>query len=169
VKYVVLVGGREVEVHVDGEHVTSNGKSYKAALTGVPGTPLRQLVVDGRQTEVSMESSGPGKWSVGFRGQRWETEVLDERTLYIRSLTGSSGPQRGAPPLKAPMPGLVVRVLAEPGQQVSAGSGVIVLEAMKMENELRAAVTSVVKTVRVKAGEAVEKGQVLVDFESDHG
>ena len=67
------------------------------------------------------------------------------------------------------MPGLVVRVLAEPGQQVRAGTGVVVLEAMKMENELRVSAASVVKTVRVKAGEAVEKGQVLVDFESDHG
>ena len=67
------------------------------------------------------------------------------------------------------MPGLVVRVLAEPGQQVRAGAGVVVLEAMKMENELRVSAASVVKTVRVKPGEAVEKGQVLVDFESDHG
>jgi biotin carboxyl carrier protein len=167
VKYVVSIGGREIEVEIDGDRVTSDGKSYSAALSDVPGTPLRHLAVDGRQTEISMESGGPGKWSVGLRGERWECEVLDERTRHIRSLTGGAGPQRGTPPLRAPMPGLVVRVLAEPGQHVPAGAGVVVLEAMKMENELRATVASVVKTVRVKAGEAVEKGQVLVDFESD--
>jgi biotin carboxyl carrier protein len=169
VKYVVGIGGREIEVEVDGDRVKVNGKTYTAELTSVPGTPLRQLVVSGRQAEIAMEPNGPGRWALGLRGERWESEVLDERTLHIRSLTGASGSHRGAPPLKAPMPGLVVRVLAEPGQQIEAGTGVVVLEAMKMENELRAAATSVVKTVRVKPGEAVEKGQVLVDFESDHG
>ena len=168
-KYVVSIAGRELEVEVDGDRVTSSGRSYSAVLSIVPGTPLRQLVVDGRQTELSMEAAGQGRWSVGLRGERWECEVLDERTRHIRSLTGGPGRHRGTPPLKAPMPGLVVRVMAEPGQQVPAGAGVVVLEAMKMENELRAAAASVVKAVRVKAGEAVEKGQVLVDFESSPG
>jgi pyruvate carboxylase subunit B len=63
------------------------------------------------------------------------------------------------------MPGLVVRVQVEPGVRVSAGDGLVVLEAMKMENELKAPAGGVVKRVRVAAGEAVEKGQVLVDFE----
>jgi pyruvate carboxylase subunit B len=64
------------------------------------------------------------------------------------------------------MPGLVVRVQVEAGQNVAAGAGVVVLEAMKMENELRATVAGTVRTVRVRAGEAVEKGQVLVEFEA---
>jgi pyruvate carboxylase subunit B len=63
------------------------------------------------------------------------------------------------------MPGLVLRVHVAPGQQVAVGAGLIVLEAMKMENELKAAAAGVVKVVRVQAGEAVEKGQVLVEFE----
>jgi pyruvate carboxylase subunit B len=58
-----------------------------------------------------------------------------------------------------------VRVQVEPGSSVAVGSGVVVLEAMKMENELRAATPATVRTVRVKPGEAVEKGQVLVEFE----
>jgi pyruvate carboxylase subunit B len=63
------------------------------------------------------------------------------------------------------MPGLVVRVLATAGQRVVPGAGVVVLEAMKMENELKAPAEGVVKVVRVGPGEAVEKGQVLVEFE----
>jgi biotin carboxyl carrier protein len=90
---------------------------------------------------------------------------VDERTRHIQSLTGAAAGDRGAAPLKAPMPGLVVRVLAEPGQDVTRGAGVVVLEAMKMENELKAPADAKVKTVRVRAGEAVEKGQVLVEFE----
>ena len=63
------------------------------------------------------------------------------------------------------MPGLVVRVQIEPGEKVAAGDPLVVLEAMKMENELKAGAPGVVKSVRVAPGEAVEKGQVLVEFE----
>jgi biotin carboxyl carrier protein len=58
----------------------------------------------------------------------------------------------------------VVRINAKPGDSVAAGSGIVVLEAMKMENELKAASPGIVKTILVAAGEAVEKGQVLVEF-----
>jgi pyruvate carboxylase subunit B len=63
------------------------------------------------------------------------------------------------------MPGLIVRVLVQPGDVVQAGQGVIVIEAMKMENELRASSAGVVRAVSVAAGSAVEKGAVLVEFE----
>ena len=62
------------------------------------------------------------------------------------------------------MPGLVVRVLVEAGQEVAAGTGVVVLEAMKMENELKATAAGVVGAIKVGAGEPVEKGQVLVEL-----
>jgi pyruvate carboxylase subunit B len=64
------------------------------------------------------------------------------------------------------MPGLVLRVQVAVGQQVAAGSGLVVLEAMKMENELKSRAPGVIKAVRVQPGEAVEKGQVLVEFEA---
>ena len=63
------------------------------------------------------------------------------------------------------MPGLVVRVQVEAGQAVAAGAGLVVLEAMKMENELQGQRGRTVRAVRVRSGEAVEKGQVLVEFE----
>ena len=81
-------------------------------------------------------------------------------------VTRSAGQKAGGPTtLKAPMPGLVVRVAVEAGAKVEAGAPLVVLEAMKMENELRATSAGVVKGVKVKAGQAVEKGQVLVEFE----
>ncbi len=165
-KYLVTVAGREIEVEVDGDRVTVQGKVVTATLGQLRGTPLRQLEIEGRPTEIGLEAGGQGRWAVMRRGERWEVEVVDERTRHIRTVTGSAGGRRGTPPLKAPMPGLVLRVLAVPGQAVSAGTGVVVLEAMKMENELRATVGSVVRTVRVQPGEVVEKGQVLVEFEA---
>jgi biotin carboxyl carrier protein len=165
VKYIVTVAGREIEVDIEGDQVRAGGRSLAAALRRVPGTPLRYLLVDGRPSTLVIEGNGRGQWAIGVRGERWELEAVDERTRHIRSLTGAATRDRGAAALKAPMPGLVVRVLAEPGQSVVRGAGVVVLEAMKMENELKASTDAKVKAVRVRPGEPVEKGQVLVEFE----
>ena len=67
------------------------------------------------------------------------------------------------------MPGLVVKILAEPGQRVEAGAGLVVVEAMKMENELKSEGPGVVATIRVEPGQAVNRGDVLVTFESEAG
>lgn len=164
-KYVVAVAGRELEVEVDGDRVTVAGRTFPATFAVSPATPVRQLLLDGRSEAMAVESLGAGRWALTLRGERHEAEVTDERTRHIRSLTGAADRTRGPGVLRAPMPGLVVRVQAQPGQAVSPGSGLVVLEAMKMENELRAPAAAVVRVVRVAPGEAVEKGQVLVEFD----
>jgi biotin carboxyl carrier protein len=164
-KYVVLLDGQTIEVDVDGDRVTVDGQTHSATLAAIPGTPLRQLLIDGRPLTLSVEAVGRGRWALTPKGERWEMEVLDERTQHIRSLAGGGAQRRAAGVLKAPMPGLVVRVQVQPGERVAAGAPLVVLEAMKMENELKAGAPGVVKSVRVAPGEAVEKGQVLVEFE----
>jgi pyruvate carboxylase subunit B len=144
--------------------VTVDGRTYQATLGQVPGTPLRQLVLDGRPRLVAVEPLARGRWLLGAAGERREVGVVDERTRHIRSLTGQATGVGGPGVLKAPMPGLVVRVSVEPGQAVESGAGVLVLEAMKMENELRATSAGIVRAVRVQPGQAVERGQVLVEF-----
>jgi biotin carboxyl carrier protein len=166
VKYVVLLDGQSLEVEVDGERVTVAGRVHTATLRVIPGTPLRQLLLDGRPTTLAVESLGQGRWALAPGGERREVEVLDERTVHIRSLTSSGDRPAVSQVLKAPMPGLVLRVEATPGQRVAAGAGLVVLEAMKMENELKASAAAVVRSVRVQAGEAVEKGQILIEFEA---
>jgi biotin carboxyl carrier protein len=163
-KYAVLLDGQVIEVEVDGDQVTVAGETHRATLGTIPGTPLRQLLLNGRPTTLSVESLGRGRWALAPRGERWEVEVLDERTRHIRSLTNGGNRPPASVVLKAPMPGLVLRVQVEPGQAVAAGAGLVVLEAMKMENELKAAAAGMVKAVLVKPGEAVEKGQVLLEF-----
>jgi biotin carboxyl carrier protein len=165
-RYVVLVDGKAVEVEVDGDRITVDGQTHSATLDVIAGTPLRQLLLDGRPLTLSVEPLGGGRWALSPRGERWEVEVVDERTRHIRSLAGGADRPRPAEVLKAPMPGMVVRVQVEPGQKVAVGAPLVVLEAMKMENELKAASAGVVKAVRVASGEAVEKGQVLIEFQS---
>jgi acetyl/propionyl-CoA carboxylase alpha subunit len=165
VKYIVAVFDREIEVEVNGDRVTVGGRTFAASLGSVPGTPVRQLLLDGRSEGIALESGGAGRWALVRRGERVELEVLDERTRHIRGLTATGDRARRPAALKAPMPGLVVRVQVEAGQTVPAGGGIVVLEAMKMENELRAPSLVVIKSVQARLGEAVEKGQVLVEFE----
>ena len=165
-KYFVAVGGKEIVVELDGERLTVDGRAVDSAhLTALPGTPIRHLVLDGASFALAADAVGRGLWAIGYRGERFEIEVVDERTRHIRSLTSGGQKVVGPTALKAPMPGLVVRVAVEEGGRVEAGAPVVVLEAMKMENELRAPVSAVVKGIKVKAGQAVEKGQVLVEFE----
>ena len=94
------------------------------------------------------------------------TEALDERMRTIRDLTAASGVASGPAPLVAPMPGLVVRVHVAVGDLVATGQGLVVVEAMKMENELRATAPGMVLAVRAIPGSVVEKGAVLLELGS---
>lgn len=164
-RFFVTIAGREIAVEIDGDRVTLEGRTIHATLRPRPGTPLWQLTVDGRPSEVVLQSRGRGRWTAGTGGEQVEVEVVDERTRHIRSLTAGAARPAGGEVIRAPMPGLVVRVMVEPGEAVPAGAGVLVLEAMKMENELRAPAAGVVRAIRAEPGQAVEKGQPLVEFE----
>ena len=88
-----------------------------------------------------------------------------EATAAIRELSRLSAVASGPAPLIAPMPGLIVRVNVKAGDQVAQGQGLVVMEAMKMENELRAPAAGTVKTVNIAPGTAVEKGTILIEME----
>ncbi|HTC23779.1 MAG TPA: biotin/lipoyl-containing protein [Gemmatimonadales bacterium] len=164
-KYFVEVGGRQATVEADGDRIVVDGVSCHASFHGLSGTPLGLLTVDGQPRVLVVKALGKGRWLVEWAGERREVEVLDERTRYIRTLAGGSGRREGGGLLKAPMPGLVVRLEVAPGETVPPGGGVLVLEAMKMENELRSPLGGRVRAVLVQPGQAVEKGQALVEFD----
>lgn len=163
-KYFVTIGGHDIPVEVDGDRVGVSGREVTAHLSPIPGTPIRHLLLDAVSVPVVVERDSTGMWHLTLEGVRYDIRVVDERTRHIAGLTGAAGTRAGPAVLKAPMPGLVVRVLVIPGQAVEAGKGLVVLEAMKMENELRATTSGVVQRVVVSAGQPVEKGQPLVEF-----
>lgn len=164
-KYFVTVGERVVEVDIDGERVRIDGRDVDASLTKVPETPVVQLELEGRVSSIAVDQFVDGRWRLVDRGSVYDIEAIDERTRHIRSLVGAERGTAGAGVLKAPMPGLVVQIAVAEGDKVAAGQGLVVLEAMKMENELKATASGVVKSVRVTIGQAVEKGAVLVELE----
>ncbi len=165
-KYDVRAGGRRFEVVVDGGRVTVDGHRCDSHLAAVPGTPLVHLLLAGESWTVAVEPLDGGRWALGVGGERFEVEAVDERTGQIRALTGTKAVAPRAGTVRAPMPGLVVRIEVAEGQGVESGAGLVVVEAMKMENELRAPHAGRVERVHVRVGQAVEKGTPLVTLAS---
>jgi acetyl/propionyl-CoA carboxylase alpha subunit len=154
---------------VEGSRVLVGGEAFEAHIAAVPGTPLHHLLLSGASWTVAVAGRGGGAdgedWIIGAVGERFAVEVVDERTRQIRAITGAGRPRSGDGVVLAPMPGMVVRVEVVERQRVEAGAGLVVVEAMKMENELRAPWAGVVARVHVTPGQAVEKGAPLVTLE----
>jgi biotin carboxyl carrier protein len=164
-RYFVTIGSRTFEVDLSGGIPRVDGTPVEAELATVPGTPVHHLLADGRSHAFVARPLGRrGRWELSTDGGVFEVEALDERTRVIQELTGS-GSAVAEKVLRAPMPGLVMRVEVEVGQTVKAGQGVVIVEAMKMENELKSPAEGVVAEIRCQAGQAVEKGATLLVFE----
>ncbi len=165
-KYVVRVGTAEHEVVLDGEGVHIDGEDVVARVVPLDGTPVHLVTIgDAVHRVVVRPGAGRGAYTLWLDGHRFEVEALDERTRAIRALSGTASASTGPAPLVAPMPGLIVRVNAQVGDHVQPGQGLVVMEAMKMENELRAPAGGTVKNVLVAPGTTVEKGALLLELE----
>jgi pyruvate carboxylase subunit B len=163
--YHVTIGGRTVEVQLADGDVTVDGVAVSSAeLLALQGTGVHHLIADGVARAVVAHAAGGGVWEMHIEGRRMNAEVVDERTRAIRAMTRSVAGPSGPRPIKAPMPGLVVRVEVAVGDSVAAGQGVLIMEAMKMENELRADAGGIVTKINAAPGQAVEKGAVLIEF-----
>jgi len=159
------VNGRHVTVALGPTGIEVDGEPVTAHLEDVEGTPICLLTTGGTLHRLAVQrGEGRGRYSIWSDMYRFEVEALDERRRAIQEMTGAGKATSGPAPLVAPMPGLVVRVDVQPGDAVQAGQALVVMEAMKMENELRATAAGVVAVVRVQAGVAVEKGAVLVEL-----
>lgn len=167
--YHVTIGDRTLRVELDGQRVIVDGTPLQdSELVNVPGNAVRHLLLDGSSHTV-VATRSEEDWQLAVDGWPVRATVVDERTRAIRAMTGrGSGPQ-GPRPVKAPMPGLIVRIEVAEGHAVKAGQPVVAMEAMKMENELKAEAPGVVSRILVAPGTAVEKGAVLIEFETEGG
>ncbi|MBW3535747.1 MAG: biotin/lipoyl-binding protein [Gemmatimonadetes bacterium] len=168
-RYYVTIGTRTVEVDLGADGVRVDGEPVDASIERVEGTRVRSLLLDGASHRLVARPLERRVWDLHLRGRRLRAEAVDERTRVIREMTGAAAGPAGPKPVKAPMPGLVVKVEVEEGADVEVGQGLIIVEAMKMENELRAEAAGRVAKVHVAPGEAVEQGQMLMEFEAVEG
>ena len=164
-RYVVDLNDERKEVDVTGETVTVDGHGVLAKVEEIEGTPVRVVTIGSEVHRVVVRRGATrGAYTLWVDGFRFDGEALDERTRTIRDITAVSGKASGPAPVVAPMPGLIVRVNVAEGDTVQPGQGVVVMEAMKMENELRASAAGTVKAIHVTPGKAVEKGALLVEL-----
>ena len=163
-RYFVTVEDREYEIEVDGGTMTVDGVSISAELASLPGTDRRHLRLDDRSVSLFGRLQ-PDGWLVELEGRGFEVRVEDERARHIRDLASAAAPLETHREVRAPMPGLIVKVEVEVGQEVEQGDGLIVMEAMKMENELRADADATVREVLVEPGQTVNRDDLLVVLE----
>jgi len=164
VRYEVEIGGRRRQVVVtktgDGFAVTVDGIPHQVDVARIGGHQLSLIVDRMWSADTSLRADPSAGHLIVYVGGTPVTVALNGRGRYGRKADGgqASGPQR----LAAPMPGKVVRVLARTGDTVRARQPLVVVEAMKMENELRASHDGTVAEVHVREGMSVEAGALLL-------
>jgi biotin carboxyl carrier protein len=168
-RYVALLDGgrREEVVGVTQESrgvylVEVRGKVHRVDAYRHDGGTM-SLLVGARSFSVQLDA-GATDVKVRIRGSTYPVEILDERRQRLRRATGKFTVE-GKQAVTAPMPGKVVKVLAAAGEDVKAGQGVVLIEAMKMENELKSPKDGKVIEMRVVEGQAVEGGATLAVIE----
>src|SRR3954471_10674709 len=130
--YHVTIGDRTVEVEIGDGVVKIDGVEASASeLVALQGSGVHHLLTGGKSHAMIASTTAAGMWEMHLGGRRVHAEVVDERTRAIRAMTRAASGPVGPKPVKAPMPGLVVRVEVAVGDTVRAGQGVLIMEAMK--------------------------------------
>ncbi len=161
-KYITTVEERQFLVEIiDEKHVSVDGKVYEVDFESVSGQPVYSLILDGKSHE-SYVAQGDPDWQVLIRGRLYAVTVEDEREKRLRSAAGGGVAETGEFHLRAPMPGLVVTLLVSEGQEIKKGQVLLILESMKMQNELKSPRDGTIGRIRVKPGETVEQKQTLL-------
>ena len=169
VRYQVTIGERTLLVElVEGEGGAlvariDGGPEIPVRLTGRSGDALLTMLAGGRSVTALVGEAAEVR-TVVVDGEQVEAIVRDERAARLASAAAAGRKGVVESSIKAPMPGLVVAVHVEPGQQVTKGAALVVLSAMKMQNELTARDDATVREVHVQAGQTVDQGQVLITF-----
>lgn len=165
--YFARSGGRDHRLDVrqgaDGLRVRLDDREFHVDFLQVDAG-LYSLLIGGRSYEIDLLEVDEALM-VLVDGQPFRVEIQEERERRLRAAAGKGEVKAGKWVVTAPMPGKVVRLLVRPGDAVQPGDGIIVVEAMKMENELKAPAAGTVKEIRVEEGRAVGGGDVLVVIE----
>ncbi len=166
-QFVSRVAGMTAPITVErrhGQYVVEIGGVRHEVDTRALGPWVLSLLVEGQSHEVAVVGLGDGNYSVDWRGRSFVVELVDPLTHLAESARGEAGKQ-GKKIVKAYMPGRVVEVRVQAGDRVEAGQPMVVLEAMKMQNEIQAERGGTVSRVFVTAGQAVEGGDPLVEVD----
>jgi biotin carboxyl carrier protein len=161
-KYVATTGDREILVEIiDEHHITVDGVSYEIDFESVSEQTVYSLLANNKSYEALVYESEEG-WQVLLHGSQYVLLVEDERERRLRASLGGGPPQNVDYHLRAPMPGLIVSVSVSEGQSIEKGEVLVILESMKMQNELKSPRPGKISRVRVKPGDSVEQRDSLL-------
>jgi pyruvate carboxylase subunit B len=163
-EYLVTLNGRQMRVYCPPSGLPEvDGLAVEAVLLVSP-EGVGTLELAGRRFRITFDPDGEQGEDRGMtvNGRRTAVRVDDRRSLLRQQMQKSEESASAVVTVKAPMPGLVLKVLVKAGHTVAKGDGLVVLEAMKMENEVRAERSGVVESVMIEERGPVEKGQVLL-------
>ena len=161
-KYVTTIAEREYIVDIiDDHHVSVDGEVYQVDFMPVGDQPVYSLVVNGESVDAHVYPN-EDTWQVLFRGSLFTVSVEDEREKRLRAALAGKVAEHEDFHLKAPMPGMVVSVPVTEGQMIQKGNVLVILESMKMQNELRSPRDGKVVRLRVKIGDRVEQRETML-------
>ena len=165
-KYIASIEGKNYTIEIiDDKHLRVGDQVLEVDFETVSGQPVFSLIVDGKSYEAFVYPGDDGAWQVLLQGRQFSVDVEDEREKRLRVAGGGAVAEGAEYLLKAPMPGLVVSVNVEEGQQVEKGQVLIVLESMKMQNELKSPRAGTIGRIKVKPGETVEQKTTLLSVQ----
>ena len=160
-KYITTVNDRQYSIEIDQEgRITVDGDAFDVDFHSLAEGGILSLILNNHSLEAIVEERDQA-WEVLIRGELYSVQVQDERAYRLAMARGVTAEVTGEAAIKSPMPGLIIAVTVEEGQLVSKGDQIVILESMKMENELRSPRDGVVKRLHVQPGASVEKDQLL--------
>ena len=161
-KYIATIEAQTVEFEINGEDdIIADGDHVAIDFRSIAGQSVYSMLVNGRSYEALVQVEDDNL-QVLLRGRLYIVTVEDERQIRLRGASSSQTIQQGDFHLTSPMPGLIVSIPVTEDQEVSEGDRLIVLESMKMQNELKSPRAGIVRNIRVSIGENVDQDQVML-------
>lgn len=162
VKYIASVKGTEFTIEIDQDQgIMIDGEPVEVDFRRLEAGGITSLLLDNRSIAATVEDRRD-HWDVLIEGELYSVKVEDERAYRLNRQRGGELGADGEAVVTSPMPGIIVSVPVAEGDAVSFGDKVVILESMKMENELKAPCNGIVSQVNVGKGDSVEKDQPLV-------
>jgi biotin carboxyl carrier protein len=160
-RYVTLLNGRryEIDIQKDGSLLVNGEPRTVDFRTLAPS--LYSVITDSQSYELAIEQTSE-EIQVQLRGRLYSVNVLDERAQLLASRSGGIDTDSGEISIKSPMPGLIVAITVSEGQEIKSGQTIVILESMKMQNELKAPRDGVIQRISVTAGQTVEQNKLLI-------
>ena len=163
-KYYARIGNNEYEVDVTADAILLDGEPVAVDLVNSGSPELFSVLFDGRSFEM-LVAVDRFDYAINVRGEQFHVQIEDERARRLNRGRKLPTLPDGELAVTAPIPGLVVKVLVQVGETIEEGQPLLILEAMKMENELRSMRNGVVKSINVAPGQRVEQNAALLILE----